>query len=243
MNRGGSRRGHLSRKVPGAILRPASAHDTGEDDADVVETKRDRRLKDERDTALARKEVLDALHDADAGDQSAEDEGDALPPPLAGLIVCVTGIDQQRDTMAHQLQTLGARHERDLTDEVTHLIALRPGTAKYRCAVSLGMKVVTPGWLEAIQRNWLDNRPVDILALSKEHAMKPLQGLCIGVTALSDSELDVPTCRLPIADAPLQRILRMKLQPRCDSSAPSLSPPSLRSAGSPTSSAVGAIPA
>ena len=128
-----------------------------------------------------------------AGDDGEEEEEGKEDPktvfPLAGLVICVTGIDQRRDEISRFAQTMGARHERDLVEDVTHLIANQPGSLKYRCAVKLGMKVVEVGWIDAVRQLWIDAKPVDLETITEEYSMKPLHGFKIALTGFGeDSE-------------------------------------------------------
>ncbi|KDN37681.1 hypothetical protein K437DRAFT_276487 [Tilletiaria anomala UBC 951] len=194
MNRGGARRGHLSKKIANVKLRPvapAARNIDGVDDAAESSHTAARRGREEREDALMRKSVLEGGEgeDEDNGAQGnarmdAQDQEHALP--LAGLVICLTGIDQHRDRVASHIQSLGARHEKDLTEDVTHLIANKPGSQKYRCAVRLGMKVVTTAWLGAIMECWLEANTADLEKISRLHSMKPLEGLKIAMTGFAE---------------------------------------------------------
>ncbi len=123
--------------------------------------------RDEETEEAREQERLDAIH----------------AKPLAGCTVCITGIKTpRRDEIVKHVLSMGAQHERDLTEDVTHLVADRPGSAKYRCAAALGMKVVTEHWVAALRSEWIEARPVDVAQITADHIMPPLFQLKVSMT-------------------------------------------------------------
>lgn len=104
--------------------------------------------------AVPRKPTLRDLPSADSGFDSDADASfvDSCPRPLRGVVVCATGINDKvclqplvsvtahrpllQTTLFKQAIELGAQPLHDLTDRVTHLIALEPGSEKYKVRVT-----------------------------------------------------------------------------------------------------------
>ncbi|KAG0589273.1 hypothetical protein KC19_1G008800 [Ceratodon purpureus] len=76
-------------------------------------------------------------------------------PPLAGLIICATGIMfEDRYLIQAAAEKNGAAYHSDLTRECSHLIARVPDGPKYVAAINWGLKVVTQDWFwESVKHN------------------------------------------------------------------------------------------
>lgn len=99
----------------------------------------------------------------------------------------------QSRLMRHALE-LGARTESNLTEDVTHLVAERPGSEKYRAAVGLRMHVVRPAWLEDLRRRWMAGEEVDADELLAQHRLDAFEGLTIALSGISDCERNTCSC-------------------------------------------------
>ena len=77
-------------------------------------------------------------------------------PPLAGLVVCVTGVDQaRRPALQATVESAGGSYSKDLVPKVSHLIAVSTKSEKYEMACTWkGTSVVSFQWLQ----DSLDNR-------------------------------------------------------------------------------------
>lgn len=99
--------------------------------------------------------------------------------PLAGLIICLTGIEglETRQELSRQIEALGATYSGDLTETCTHLLCnpakLKPDPAsKYYWAKQWKIRCVTPEWLAQVAQ---ENRPLPSTSSPCPH---PLLRLC-----------------------------------------------------------------
>ena len=192
MNRGFARRGHLSRKVPNVKIRPPPAEEYNQDGSLAeCSSRAAQRAREDAEDREARKDLLEELDARDAGGSvqiGPDDQVDLEDRPLAGLIICLTGIEAHRDRFAKYIEDMGGKHERDLTELVTHLIANKPGSQKYKFAAKLGMRLMTSDWIQVMHDRWCRAESFVLEELEKEYVMKPLHGLKIAMTAFSDRE-------------------------------------------------------
>ncbi|KAF2705857.1 hypothetical protein K504DRAFT_493711 [Pleomassaria siparia CBS 279.74] len=112
--------------------------------------------------------------------------------PLAGAILCCTSMSpEQRTELAAIGSQMGATIKLDLTSDVTHLLVGSIDSAKYRYVAKAreDVKVLSPGWLEALRTVWMagdDN--VDVAALEKEYTLPTFYGLKICLTGFDDPD-------------------------------------------------------
>ncbi|KAF8526261.1 hypothetical protein BU17DRAFT_62242 [Hysterangium stoloniferum] len=126
-------------KVPNVILRPAQASSS---------------RSTQREASLPRVDV-----DSDEN----EDEFDLTNgnKPFSGVVLCATGELDKRVLFA-QAQELGAIRTNDFTDQVTHLVADGPGSAKYRCAVERNLPILKETWVQEAYNTWLNGGVVEL---------------------------------------------------------------------------------
>ncbi|WFD00978.1 protein kinase activating protein dpb11 [Malassezia yamatoensis] len=175
-------RTHRSTKIPNVKLRPVphkcsiqeSVRAAAEDDAHFHQLQR---------TGL------------DQGAHSAQDFHSSRP--LQGITLSFTGIVEDKvchtKLMQQELvqiaQQLGAKVHRNLTSEVTHLIARKPGSEKYRCAVRFGMHVIRPDWLYVVREAWLGGEDhVDVDALAMQARLGALEQLHLAFSGLDSAQ-------------------------------------------------------
>ena len=171
-------RSHRSTKIPNAKLRPPPAR-----------PQRTASSTDADDDAHFR-----ALRDRGTT-EGAHTHADFFGvPPLHGITLCFTGLSDekvricsQRELTAIALQ-LGGAVETHLTSAVTHLVARRPGSEKYRWAVRFGMHVVTPEWLYAAHDAWLaGDDTIDTETLDQTHRLGAFTGFYIALSGIDDA--------------------------------------------------------
>ncbi|KAF2681586.1 hypothetical protein K458DRAFT_444484 [Lentithecium fluviatile CBS 122367] len=111
--------------------------------------------------------------------------------PLAGAILCCTSIPpEQRTELGTIGAQMGATIKLDLTSDVTHLIVGNTGSAKYRYVAKsrADVKVLLPGWLEAMRTEWIKGGDVDVAALEHEYRLPTFYGLRICLTGFDNHE-------------------------------------------------------
>jgi DNA replication regulator DPB11 len=124
--------------------------------------------KERPDIVVLDPKWIDAVREAwmDGGDVDVEGlEKEHRYPTLAGLKICVTGIQDQarRNELSSTIQHEGAEYHGDLTKQVTHLLVAAPEGAKYKAAKDWRIHTVSLKWLEdSVQRGMaLDPRYYD----------------------------------------------------------------------------------
>ncbi|KAF8604138.1 hypothetical protein BDV93DRAFT_555779 [Ceratobasidium sp. AG-I] len=105
--------------------------------------------------------------------------------PFMGMFVCCSGVKDKAALLA-KARELGATCSSDFTDLTTHLVADAPGSAKYNCAVKLGIPVLTSEWITDTHTRWLAGVDIDPEESISEHLLPPLKGVVICVTRLED---------------------------------------------------------
>lgn len=83
---------------------------------------------------------------------------------------------------------MGAEHKFDLTSDVTHLIVGSLDTTKYKYVAKErpDVKVVLPGFVDAVKESWMKGGTTDVEALEQEYRVPTLQGLIICVTGIEN---------------------------------------------------------
>lgn len=166
-------RTHRSTKIPNAKLRPVP----------VARGVSERAAADAEDDAHFQRI---RNHGATAGAHAPADF--AASRPLRGTVLSFTGILDDKRELIDIAEALGAAVHRNLTSDVTHLVARQPGSEKYRCAVRCGMHVVRPEWLHAVREAWLaGDDVVDTARLADEHRLGALEGLCLAMSGVDDA--------------------------------------------------------
>ncbi|PWZ02735.1 hypothetical protein BCV70DRAFT_196983 [Testicularia cyperi] len=191
MNR--SARSHRSTKIPNVKLRPAAraGSQAGDGPGESSQTQR-RRLKlrnaaqDDREADEYFRQLRDS--GVDRGAHVDADFIGSSSRPLRGAVISLTGLGESKVSLTHYAKELGARVEGNLTEDVTHLIADRPGSEKYRFALELGMHIVSPDWITQVRERWLQGEDVDAEALQTTYNLAALQNTTVCFAGLSGSE-------------------------------------------------------
>jgi DNA replication regulator DPB11 len=112
----------------------------------------------------------------------ASSEGDAplfdSAQPFKGVVVCCTNIPTElRADIAAKTTELGGQHKYDLTPDCTHLIVGDYDTPKYRHVAKErpDVRVMVPGWVEAVRDLWVEDVEIDFLALEKEWQLRTFE--------------------------------------------------------------------
>ncbi|EED85970.1 predicted protein [Postia placenta Mad-698-R] len=161
------RRSNKSAKVPNVKLRPARP--------------------EERATSSnlsTRKSWLAGL-DLDADEASQDSIVDICPRPFRGVNMCATGISD-KTTLFKQALELGAVCLSDLTDRVTHLLAVEPGSAKYRCALENKITIMHPSWITESHEIWLRGDDVDLQESIERHRLPVFSGVVLTCSGIED---------------------------------------------------------
>ncbi|SNX81602.1 related to DNA topoisomerase II binding protein [Melanopsichium pennsylvanicum] len=187
MNR--SAKAHRSTKIPNVKLRPAQSGSTTPHPNSSYKHKRSRQsdeLLDHREDAAHFRQLRDDGHD-----QGAHLDADFIGSsahPLKGAIISITGLVDAKPALTNYARELGARVEANLTEDVTHLIADRPGSEKYRFALELGMHIVSPEWIHDVRDAWLAGQDVDAQELEDRHQLPALSNTTICFSALGGTQ-------------------------------------------------------
>ncbi|KAI0999518.1 hypothetical protein K3495_g8679 [Podosphaera aphanis] len=129
-----------------------------------------------------------ALHEADV-DHSA---------PLVGVVICCTSVsDEKRTALASYAEQMGARHQLDLTRDVTHLIVGAVDTPKYKYVARNRQDIMpmTVEWIEAIRDLWIADQEIDVKAMEQKFLLPTFFSLKFSMTGC-----DEPAERLGIAE-------------------------------------------
>ncbi|KAJ4400878.1 protein kinase activating protein dpb11 [Didymella pomorum] len=112
--------------------------------------------------------------------------------PLAGAILCCTALPhEQRAQLSAIGAQMGATIKLDLTSDVTHLVAGNTDSAKYKYVAKLreDVKVLSPGWLEALREVWMEGDDnMDVASLEKQYRLSTFFGLKICLTGFDNPE-------------------------------------------------------
>lgn len=184
MNR--SARAHRSTKIPNVKLRPAQRESdiaSSPLSSSAAYKQQQNRLAKQRDQLIDDRQ--DAAHFRQLRDQG-HDHGAHLDAdfigtsarPFKGAIISITGLGDVKAALTQYARELGARVEGNLTEDVTHLIADRPGSEKYRYALELGMHIV----FEDLLQHSLALRVVEgnLEGFAKEDAVRAALGGRLG---------------------------------------------------------------
>ncbi|CCM04664.1 uncharacterized protein FIBRA_06849 [Fibroporia radiculosa] len=91
---------------------------------------------------------------------------------------------------------LGASSFSDLTDKVTHLIAVEPGSAKYKCALGNRIPIMHPSWITDSYEIWLRGDDVDVQESIESHRLPVFSGVVLAVSGIEDLEQRMDINRL-----------------------------------------------
>ncbi|KAK3380474.1 hypothetical protein B0T24DRAFT_615556 [Lasiosphaeria ovina] len=90
--------------------------------------------------------------------------------PFRSIVICATSIPPDlRTDIAAKVVELGGIHKYDLTPDCTHLLVGEYDTPKYRHVAKErpDIKVMAPGWVEAVRDLWVQDVEIDFAALEK----------------------------------------------------------------------------
>ncbi|KAH6909345.1 hypothetical protein BKA70DRAFT_1278254 [Coprinopsis sp. MPI-PUGE-AT-0042] len=74
-----------------------------------------------------------------------------------------------------------------LTDCVTHLIALGPGSAKYSCALARKIPILSPDWILESYQDWLQGGDVDLEESVQRHRLPIFRDVVLCFSGITDS--------------------------------------------------------
>ncbi|KAG8741745.1 hypothetical protein FRC10_002523 [Ceratobasidium sp. 414] len=157
------RRGHGSTKVPNVKLKPVPK------------------------TGNYPKDTRAITYDANATSGTARDALKHDTRPFSGMQICCTGV-KDKVALLGKARELGAVCSNDFTDLTTHLVADAPGSAKYDCALKLGIPVLTSDWILDTHTQWLAGVDIDPEECVSEHLLPPLKGVVLCATRLTNAE-------------------------------------------------------
>ncbi|KAJ4287458.1 protein kinase activating protein dpb11 [Collariella sp. IMI 366227] len=98
--------------------------------------------------------------------------------PFRGVVVCCTSIPTElRADIAAKTTELGGVHKYDLTPDCTHLIVGDYDTPKYRHVAKErpDVRVMAAAWVETVRDLWVQDAPIDFLALERECHLRPFE--------------------------------------------------------------------
>ncbi|MBW0478874.1 hypothetical protein O181_018589 [Austropuccinia psidii MF-1] len=109
-------------------------------------------------------------------------------PPLIGYVVCFSGIlDPVKSQAIAYAERLGAKVEKALTLDVTHLICEKPGSQKYNVALQHAIRIMLPLWLETLYSSFTEGEDIDLDDVTKRYTMKPFHSLKLAITGKASS--------------------------------------------------------
>ncbi|CAH7687056.1 expressed protein [Phakopsora pachyrhizi] len=109
-------------------------------------------------------------------------------PPLIGLVISFSGIhDPVKSQAVEYAEKLGAKVEKALTLDVTHLICENSGSQKYNVALQHGIKIMLPLWLETLYSSFTEGEEIEFEDITKRYTMKPLHNLKLSITGRTPS--------------------------------------------------------
>lgn len=108
---------------------------------------------------------------------------------MSSIHVSCSSLEQtERDRMYELVTMMGGAASKNLTSDVTHLVAGAVGSKKYRTAVRLGLAIMSTEW---IMKCWEESQTRIISAFDDEFAVMKcpaLAGCCICVTGLDNRQ-------------------------------------------------------
>ncbi|KLO18561.1 hypothetical protein SCHPADRAFT_844830 [Schizopora paradoxa] len=162
------RRGHGSTKVPGVKLRPQAPLPSGS-----KSSKSGPSWLNGDDDGITEQSILNASK-----------------KPFVGIIVCASNLPEKHAIFKLAIE-LGAQTSSNLTDIVTHLIAVGPGSPKYSYCVRHGIPIMNPSWITEAHKKWLEGEVVDPLKTVKAHRLPVFSKAIIGLTGISNPDTRV----------------------------------------------------
>ncbi|OCH94853.1 hypothetical protein OBBRIDRAFT_884411 [Obba rivulosa] len=110
---------------------------------------------------------------------------ESCPRPFRGITICATGISD-KTTLFKQAIELGAQYDSDLRDNITHLIAEAPGSAKYKCALENRIPIMHPSWVTESYQIWLRGDDVDVQETIRQHRLPIFPGVIMTLSGFDD---------------------------------------------------------
>lgn len=118
----------------------------------------------------------------------------AAPPPrpdLSRTLVCVSGLSRsEKDRIYASVEKLGGRWDSMLTEQTTLLISNGTPSSKSSAAVRLGIPVVFPAWMTALEAAVAASAHCDLQTLVESHRVPALFGCVVAVVAPSQVDED-----------------------------------------------------
>ncbi|TFK34587.1 hypothetical protein BDQ12DRAFT_726811 [Crucibulum laeve] len=110
---------------------------------------------------------------------------DTCPRPFRGIIICATGV-VDKPTLFKQAIELGATPVSAFTDQVTHIIALDHGGAKYICALERKVPILRPSWITESYDVWLRGDDVDLDKSVTSHRLPIFSDIVLCPSGITD---------------------------------------------------------
>ncbi|TDL25835.1 hypothetical protein BD410DRAFT_765587 [Rickenella mellea] len=160
------RKGHGSTKVPNVKLRPAVAN---------------------RSKSSSKQSNVPSWVAQPSGDDDMSDVKHGTKRPFVGVLVCATAIEE-KSTLLTKARELGAQISHPLTDSVTHLIAEKPGTAKYTYCVENHLPIMKPSWITDCHAKWLNGDDIDFNEALLNHRLPAFPSVRLCLTGFDDTK-------------------------------------------------------
>ncbi|KAF8927114.1 DNA topoisomerase 2-binding protein 1 [Dissophora ornata] len=123
------------------------------------------------------------IRQSSPGSDDQRDLDSLSKQPLSRAVISYTGLSiKERELVNKKIRAMGGKVNVDLTEDITHLLASKVGSDKYRVAFGLRIPVLDPAWLEHIHDRWANGQNVDIQKAVEEFSLGPLKGCSICVT-------------------------------------------------------------
>ena len=97
--------------------------------------------------------------------------------PLLHVRLGLRRLTSTQTEIAQKVVDLGGIHKYDLTPDATHLIVGDYDTPKYRHVARErpDIRAMDAAWIDAVSKLWMNDEPIDFLALEKEHQLKAFE--------------------------------------------------------------------
>ncbi|KIR58622.1 DNA replication regulator DPB11 [Cryptococcus bacillisporus CA1873] len=165
-----SRRGHLSRKIPKAINRPAPP-----------------KARIPREQSPLSRMDLELLRQAEADDEREWNILHQSAKPWKGVFITFTGVENKAQ-LSRLARELGAEVDTALTRSITHVVAVSYESPKYQFALANGIPVMTPAWITEAHAIWLAGEELNFEEDEENHRLLPFTGFRISMSGIDQMD-------------------------------------------------------